>query len=451
MNFIADRQTRDDLTIGGRYKPDSLFSLFNKVNTAGGSRLLEVLFNEPLTDAAAINRRSEIFKYFGGSAVRFPFDSATFERAESYLGVIGTRNILAAGVTIGYKRLLGVIVRDEEYAMIQSGLQATVVLLGQLRAFLSSLDPAGPYREKIGRMNAILSDRRLPAYSHPRRQQHELQLPRFSLSAVIRYDRILRGSMQEEMSSLLDMIYELDVCIAVSGVARERGFCYAHVLPKENASLRAEANPGFHVSGLFHPALRAAVGNALSFSPESNVLFLTGANMAGKSTLMKALGIAVYLAHMGFPVAAENMEFRVMDGLYSSINVSDDLGQGYSHFYAEVLRVKKVAEEVSGGRDLVVIFDELFKGTNVKDAYDATLAITAAFAEYRNCFFIISTHIVEVGEVLKEVGGQFQFAYLPSIMDGLQPRYTYQLQEGISADRHGMMIIEKEGILELIS
>jgi len=60
------------------------------------------------------------------------------------------------------------------------------------------------------------------------------------------------------------------------------------------------------------------------------MLFLTGANMAGKSTLMKAFGIAVYLAHMGFPVAAAGMNFSVMDGLFSSIDVPDDLNMGYS-------------------------------------------------------------------------------------------------------------------------
>src|SRR6202012_5906501 len=88
---------------------------------------------------------------------------------------------------------------------------------------------------------------------------------------------------------------------------------------------------------------------------DSNVLFLTGANMAGKSTLMKSFRIAVYLAHMGFPGAGRDMEFSVREGLYSSINVPDDLSQGYSHFYAEVLPVKKVAEAVSAGRNLAVI------------------------------------------------------------------------------------------------
>ena len=164
---------------------------------------------------------------------------------------------------------------------------------------------------------------------------------------------------------------------------------------------------------------------------------------------MKSFGIAVYLAHMGFPVAVKEMQFSVRDGLYSSINVPDNLTMGYSHFYAEVLRVKKAAEEVSRGKNMVVIFDELFKGTNVKDAYDATLSVTAAFAEYPTCCFIISTHITEAGEALRSYPN-LQFCCLPAIMDGNMPRYTYRLTEGISSDRHGMLIVEQEGIPEML-
>lgn len=172
--------------------------------------------------------------------------------------------------------------------------------------------------------------------------------------------------------------------------------------------------------------------------------------MAGKSTFMKAFGISIYMAHMGFPVAAKELVFSVKDGLYSSINVTDNLDSGLSHFYAEVLRVKQVAEDVASGRDFVVIFDELFKGTNVKDAYDATLAVTASFSKYRNCFFIISTHIIEVGEALKNKSNNLCFAYLPIIMEGSVSKYTYKLQQGITTDRQGMIIIEKEGILNMI-
>jgi DNA mismatch repair ATPase MutS len=203
-------------------------------------------------------------------------------------------------------------------------------------------------------------------------------------------------------------------------------------------------------AALRHPGIDRAVANPVSLHGESNMLFLTGANMAGKSTFMKSFGIAVYMAHLGFPVAAADMVFSVRDGIYSSINVPDNLSLGYSHFYAEVLRVKTVASAISAGKDLVVIFDELFKGTNVKDAYDATLAVTEALSGYRNCFFVISTHIIEVGEALRRQHDNLQFVYLPTVMEGMVPRYTYKMEEGITTDRHGMLIIENERILEII-
>ena len=172
--------------------------------------------------------------------------------------------------------------------------------------------------------------------------------------------------------------------------------------------------------------------------------------MAGKSTFMKSFGVAVYMAHIGFPVAAEKMEFTVQDGLYTSINVSDNLNMGYSHFYAEVLRVKFVASEVAAGKNMVIILDELFKGTNVKDAYDATVAVIEAFSIHQNCSFIISTHILEAGQTLHEKCPHFKFAYLPTVMEGRIPRYTYRLTDGITADRHGMQIITNEHIVDII-
>ncbi|HEY4208511.1 MAG TPA: DNA mismatch repair protein, partial [Puia sp.] len=239
----------------------------------------------------------------------------------------------------------------------------------------------------------------------------------------------------------LAFIYELDVNIAVGKVAQAKGFSYAQALPPNNNVLS--------VTGLYHPCIDGAIGNSITLKQNSNVLFLTGANMAGKSTLMKSVGIGLYLAHMGFPVAATHMDFSVREGLYSSINVADNINLGYSHFYAEVIRVKQAAEAAASGKKLLLMFDELFKGTNVKDAYDGTLAVTKAFAAYDDCLFIVSTHIIEVGEALKDIHN-IRFVYMPTVMDGVHPLYTYQLQQGITEDRQGMMIIRNEGILELL-
>lgn len=180
-----------------------------------------------------------------------------------------------------------------------------------------------------------------------------------------------------------------------------------------------------------------------------NLVFLTGANMAGKSTFLRALSTAVYIAHMGFPVAATQMEFSVLDGIYTTINLPDNLGIGASHFYAEVLRVKKMATALSSGKSLLVIFDELFRGTNVKDAHEATIAITSAFARKKNSLFIISSHIVEAGAALQQQP-TISFRFLPTRMNGHTPEYTYKLEQGITDDRHGMIIIRNEGILDIL-
>jgi DNA mismatch repair ATPase MutS len=144
------------------------------------------------------------------------------------------------------------------------------------------------------------------------------------------------------------------------------------------------------------------------------------------------------------------MEFAVREGIYTTINLPDDLTSGSSHFYTEVLRIKKIARELAKAKNLFLIFDELFRGTNVKDAYEGTVAVTAAFAERENCVFVISTHITEAGEILKERCNNIHFVFLPTRMENNKPVYTYQLAEGITTDRHGMLIINNEGILDII-
>jgi DNA mismatch repair ATPase MutS len=230
--------------------------------------------------------------------------------------------------------------------------------------------------------------------------------------------------------------------MAVAKTASERGFVFPKALPADRHLVKLD--------GVYHPQLKQAVPNSIHILPGGNVIFLTGANMAGKSTFMKSLSIALFLAHMGFPVAAAAMEFSVLDGIYTTINLPDNLGMGASHFYAEVLRVKKIAHELSLNKKLFIVFDEMFRGTNVKDAYEATIAITTAFASRTNSLFVISTHIIEAGEVLKQRCANVRFLYLPTRMNGHQPVYTYTLEEGITNDRHGMIIINNEGILNIL-
>jgi len=430
MSFIADKQTLDDLNLLGKFRPNSVYGIFNKVKTAGGERLLDNLFHHPLTDFDAINKRSALFRYFQDKKLAFPVSQEQFSLVENYLESDAGSNAVAVFAGMLRKKITGALLRDEQYDTLQTGLEATINALQAIKKLFSMLDI-----DLVQPARDILESSRLLWLNEVYDVQH---LP---FIKAVQYDYQLRCVLRREMETVLETLYQLDVYMAVSDVAREKEFSYARALP-------ASQN-GFRATAIRHPGLHKAVANPLSFTINRNVLFLTGANMAGKSTFMKSFGIAVYLAHMGFPVAAGDMEFSVRDGLYSSINVPDNIQLGYSHFYAEVLRVKTVAEAVSSGKNMVVIFDELFKGTNVKDAYDATLAVTAAFAQYRNCVFIISTHIIEVGEALRN-RPNLQFSYLPTVMEGHTPRYTYRLTEGITNDRHGMIIIGNEKIIDII-
>ncbi|WP_442591467.1 MutS-related protein [Pedobacter sp. AW31-3R] len=438
MNFTVDKQTLEDLNLLGKFTPGSIFSMFNKVQTSGGERLLNQLFKNPLTDFDAINKRSSLFRYFQGKDLAFPFSRAEFQTVENYFGIGSSTNYPAALLMAFSKKMQATLLRDERYPALQKGLLATISLLNDLNDFLGQLNEpqSTPFDEERQVIQRILAT---PSLGNLLKEKEARE---FSTAKLAAYDHLIKHTLRSDFEVLLEYLYKLDVYLAVGKVGKAQNFNYAQALPKEMQRIETAA--------LWHPALIKGVANAVDFNENNNMVFLTGANMAGKSTFMKSLGIALYLAHMGFPLAAKDLHFSILDGIYSSINVPDSLNMGYSHFYAEVLRVKKAAEEVAAGNSFLVLFDELFKGTNVKDAYDATLSVTNAFAQFRQCFFIISTHIIEVGEALQKTTGNVQFAYLPTIMEGKVPKYTYLLEDGITTDRQGMLIIENEGILDLL-
>ena len=439
MAFIIDKQTLDDLNIIGRRRGDAIYSLFNKTQTRGGAQVLEEMFLYPLSDRYKINQRSGIIQYFQQKNIAFPFKNEAFDAIELYLENTDERTKLAAEEDTLQRKLRGYMGADTEYDVLHKGVVAAIEVFNCLHDFLRVMDggdKAGAYRLEAREMQALLADEQL-TWMYSEKGSRKLAYAR-----TAKYDQILRFVARDKMKKLLYYIYQMDVYISIARVATAREFTFAHALETRENTLSIE--------GMFHPLLTNPVSNNLQVDRSSNVIFLTGANMAGKSTFMKTLGIVLFLAHMGFPVPAGSMEFSVRSGMFTTINLADNLNMGYSHFYAEVLRLKKVAEQVSRTEDLFVIFDELFRGTNVKDAYDATVAVTEAFAEKRNCIFVISTHIIEAGETLRDKCDNINFVYFPTFMKGNVPGYTYQLTPGITNDRHGMMIINNERIIDII-
>lgn len=438
MLFTTDKQTLDDLNIFGKHGGNSVYNIFNRTNTRGGASLLEEMFLHPLSDPAAINLRSSIIRFFSAGAIAFPFPPADFDAIDTYLANTDERTKLQSVDDSITRRLTSMVAQDGETAMIYKGVQALVALLRGMKEFLSSLniDEKHVYGADKAAILMLLSE---PDFEPVFQADVKVKLPH---AVVAAYDVLFRFRHRRLILELLRHIYSIDVYLSVASVARQQHFAFPKALPAGGHIARLE--------GVYHPHVKGAVPNDVTITSGGNVIFLTGANMAGKSTFMKSIGIAMFLAHMGFPVAASSMEFMALDGIYTTINLPDNLGMGASHFYAEVLRVKKIAHELGQGKKLLVVFDELFRGTNVKDAYEATIAITRAFASKRNSLFVISTHIIEAGDTLKKQCDNVRFVYLPTSMNGNKPVYTYKLETGITDDRHGMVIINNEGILDIL-
>lgn len=438
MSFSVDKQTLDDLNIFTKKGRDSVFGLFNRTRTRGGAELLEQIFRYPLSDAAAINHRIDIIRSFQQVQLTFPFKEEWFDIIEQYLGNADERSQLSHDDNKLGRTFNSLIGADSAFKQIARGVEAVHQFLQAFGAFTGQVKaslPATGYATEVATIDQLLQIPPLTQFTA------EKDVQKLSYEKTAQFDRLLRFQQKELLQKLLSHAYLLDVYIAVAGVAAARKFVFP-VAVSEELRLKLE--------GVYHPLVENAVGNDIRVTADNNMIFLTGANMAGKSTFMKTMGIALFLAHAGFPVPASHMEFPVLDGMFSTINLPDNLSMGYSHFYAEVLRVKRVAEQLAASKKLFVIFDELFRGTNVKDAYEATVALTAAFARKKDSIFLISTHIIEAGDELKQQCNNIYFTYLPTRMEGQKLVYTYTLEEGITEDRHGMIIVQNEGIIDIL-
>lgn len=439
MSFIIDKQTIDDLNIFGKHGKDSVFSIYNNTCTKGGTLLLEEMFRHPLDDFGVIKRRQDTIQYFYRKRMDFPFEGAVFDSVEYYLSNTDTRTRIDAHDNKLKKQFQRLMKTDTEFQMIHKGILGLIRIINILHDFFEDIANDEMIVLELSEMEEvkkIISDEKL------RFVKNERETKKLSLEKAGKYDDELRYAGNKNMRKLLSFIYTIDIYISLANVAHKRNLSFAEAQPSGNNILK--------INGLFHPLLTDPVANTIEVTPENNVLFLTGANMAGKSTFMKSFGIVIFLAHLGFPVPAREMTFSVRSGMYTTINLPDNLNQGYSHFYAEVLRLKKIANSINHSKNMIIIFDELFRGTNVKDAYDATIAVTEAFAMNKDSIFIISTHIIESADILKEKCNNIHFSYLPTTLENGIPRYTYTLSPGITDDRHGMMIIRNEKILEIL-
>ena len=432
MQFVTDDQTIQDIGLYDSPHNTSVFSLFNETRTAGGSVRLQELLNHPSVDRTLINHRIELIRYFTLSPFTLLNNRNELHFIELYLQQqrIPRRPLRLFSF---FRRLTNTVFPKNEFYVRQRGASYLRGFLVGLHGYFQALEEKSP---------AILQDykREAEAIFQQDNFQYLLNIKKERYAIRCKLDFYFRNKQRKQVEELLDIYYYLDTYNAIATASVKHHFTLPEFVPNEREVM---------IEGLFHPFLHAPTGNDMHINEEKHLAFLTGPNMAGKSTFMKAFGMALYLAHCGFPVPAKQMKSSLFHGLYTTINLSDSIIQGYSHFYSEVKRIKFISEQLRGNGHIVVVFDELFRGTNVKDAYDATLSIIKAFSTLPIGVFLISTHLIEVAELLKEVPS-VTFHHFEIITIDDIPTYTYLLKTGISHERLGMYILEKEKVIDTI-
>lgn len=205
----------------------------------------------------------------------------------------------------------------------------------------------------------------------------------------------------------------------------------------------------FKLSEFYHPLLVNPVKNSIDLV--DNIALITGANMSGKSTLLKSLGLCVYLSHVGLAVPAAEGSIPFYDSIAIQINHSDDLKNGYSHFMNEIIKLKDVVQQASEGKRCFAVFDELFKGTNYEDALAISVKTVLGLGKFDTSTFFISTHIAELKNKLEIHHVNCSPYYIDCEIELDTPTFSYVLKKGWSNLKIGQLLFRKEGLNELLS
>ena len=436
VDFDLDKQTIKDLEIFvDSRSANSISNFYNQTKTFGGKSYLYQLMKNPITDINELRQRTELIQFISETGFELKINSGQFEFIEHYqrLNIAPLRNnfVDAFLQNLSYR-----INPNNNYYIIKSGVQQLVYLLVQLKEKFETLNKTD-IPAKLALYQKDISE----LIENPDFKIIYTKRPKITYSILNKLDNLFRKKYKNELHKIIKLVYNLDAFISIAKVAKQNNL----TLPKYSDL----TTPTLFIEEFYHPLLDNAVPYSIEINESTNLCFLTGPNMAGKSTFLKSVGLSIYLAHIGFPIPAKKMTTTIYNGIVTTINLSDDINLGYSHFYSEVNRIKETILKIKNKKRLFVIFDELFRGTNVKDAFDGSLLIIKSFANILDSTFFISTHITEVAEKVKDIGN-IQFKFFDSKLVDNIPSYEYKLENGISHERLGMYILKNEKIIEIL-
>lgn len=432
-----DKISFNDISIFHHEENYSIFHRLNFTRTEGGKEWLRRYFSTPFSDINKIKGTQKIIKKLMERIDEWPEEISNgtvlvmYKFLDYALDTIGNN----PGTVEAYMyRLL----HSADYGMVRFSIKHFIDFFRGLKKIvqlLGGLDLPMNFQIYIDRIEGLL-------HNEVFRQMSETDADApLSINRNLYFAANVRGLNKENVIELMEIYSRLDAWYSMAMAVKRYNLTFPEFTDNEMPVIEAR--------GLYHLLLEKPVPYNLTLDPDNSFLFLTGANMAGKSTLIKAVGGAVFLAHIGMGVPAKEMKLTMFDGLISNINVVDNIVKGESFFFNEVQRIKSTVERISDGRKWLVLIDELFKGTNIQDAMRCSLAVIEGLIKVKGSLFILSTHLYEIGEELRQ-HNNITFRHFETTVSNDALSFSYQLKEGISKDRLGYLILKREKVVEML-
>ena len=245
----------------------------------------------------------------------------------------------------------------------------------------------------------------------------------------------------------LDAIGEIEALSALATLAHDNP-------DWEMPTISEDLPPVLSATGLGHPLLPPTqrVGNDVSIGPPGSFLLVTGSNMSGKSTLLRAIGMNVTLAQMGAPVCAAAFRLPPVQ-LASSIRIQDSLERGVSYFMAELQRLRRIVDEadaakVAGGRTLLFLLDEILHGTNTTERQIAARRIINHLLA-QAAMGAVSTHDLSLADAPEFAATATAVHFTETFTrsaDGPAMHFDYTLRPGIATSTNALKLMEIVGL-----
>jgi DNA mismatch repair ATPase MutS len=173
---------------------------------------------------------------------------------------------------------------------------------------------------------------------------------------------------------------------------------------------------------------------------------ITGANMAGKSTFLRSIGVNMVLAYTGCPVCATQFSCGFL-GLHSSMRTADSLKDEESYFLAEIKKLQLIVQEMESGKPMLILLDEVLKGTNTTDKKLGSVGLISKSIKYPvYCF--IATHDLSLGELEKDHQGDVINYCFESYIEEMELSFDYKIRRGIATNMNASFLMKKMGIVD---